>query len=121
MAWASETTLGTGDTAIANSWEDIAAGEFTTANPYDVYHFQINADNGSGSVTDSLEIQVVTATDTNYDSTPVFAMSFTPSAITDEFVSFTISGYYKFKVQVQSSGATDTYDVTDSAVRIFTN
>ena len=122
MAWSGETALGAGDTAIANAWEDLAAADFTTANPFDIYHFQVNADNGSGSVTDALEIRVLTSTDAaQYDNTPVFAMSFLPSAITDEYVSFTFSGFYDFKVQVQSSGATDTYDVTDSHVRVFTN
>ncbi len=121
MAWGSETALGTGDTAISDAWTDLNAAEFTTANPYDVYHIQINADNLSGSVTDALEIRVLTNTGTNYDNTPVFAMSFLPSAITDEYASFTFGGYYKFKVQVQSAGATDDYDVTNSNVRIFTN
>ena len=122
MAWAgSEVTLGTGDTAISDAWEDLAAAEFTTANPYDVYHFSINADNSSGSVTDALEIRVLSSPGTNYDDTPVFAMSFLPSAITDEYVGFTVSGYYKFKIQVQSAGATDDYDVTNSKYILFTN
>ena len=121
MAWGSETALGTGSTAIANSWTDLAAAEFTTANPYDVYHVQVNADNSETTVTDALELQVLTNVGTNYDDTPVFAMSFLPSTTGDEYASFTISGYYKFKVQVQSAGATDTYDVTGSNARVYTN
>lgn len=121
MAWGSETALGAGDTAIADTWEDLASASFTSANPYDVYHIQINADNGSGSVTDALEIRVLTSVGTNWDNVPVFAMSFEPSAITDEYASFTISGYAKFKVQVQSAGATDTYDVTASKYILYTN
>lgn len=123
MAWGSTTALGSGDTAIGNTWTDLNGAAFTSANPYDVYHFQINADNGSGSVTDALEIRVLTGVDATvtYDSTPVFAMSYEPSAVTDEYVSFSFSGYYKFKVQVRSAGSTDTYDVTDSAYNVFTN
>ena len=121
MGWGSETALGGGQTAISNSWTDLASAEFTTANPYDVYHIQVNADNDQASVTDALEIQVLTTVGTNYDNPPVFAMSFLPSAISDEYASFTISGYYKFKVQVQSAGATDDYDVTGSNYRVYTN
>lgn len=122
MAWGSETALGSGQTAISDGgWTDLNGASFTTANPYDVYHFSINADNGSGSVTDALEIRVLTSPGTNFDDTPVFAMSFLPSAITDEYVAFTMSGYRKFKVQVQSSGSTDDYDVTDSKYILFTN
>lgn len=121
MSWETESSLGAAQTAIANTWTDLASAEWTTANAYDVYHIQVNADNGSGSVTDALEIRVLTNTGTQYDNTPVFAMSFEPSAVTDEYASFTISGYYKFKVQVQSAGSTDTYDVTGSKSRTFTN
>jgi hypothetical protein len=120
MAWASEVALGTGDTAISDAWEDLAAAEFTTANPYDVYHIQVGA-NSDGTPTDALEIQVLTNTGTNYDDTPVFAMSFEPGTTNEEYVAFTISGYYKFKVQVQSSGSTDDYDVTGSNARVFSN
>ena len=121
MAWGSETALGAAQTAISNAWTDLVAAEFTTANPYDVYHIQINADNDQATVTDALEIQVLTTCGTNYDNSPVFAMSFLPTAVTDEYASFTISGYYKFKVQVQSAGATDDYDVTGSNARVYTN
>ena len=121
MAWGSETALGAGDTAISNAWEDLASASFTSANPYDVYHFSINADNDQASVTDALEIRVLTSPGTNFDDTPVFAMSFLPTAITDEYVGFTVSGYYKFKIQVQSAGATDDYDVTESKVIVYTN
>ena len=121
MAWGSETALGTGDTAISNAWEDLAAAEFTTANPYDVYHIQVNADNDQTAVTDALEIRVLTTVGTNYDNVPVFAMSFLPSTTGDEYAAFTMSGYYKFKVQVQSAGATDDYDVTGSNYILYTN
>jgi hypothetical protein len=121
MGWGSETAVGAGDTGVANTWQDLNGAAFTTANPYDVYHFSINADNESGSVVDALEIRVLSSPGANWDDTPVFAMSFLPTAITDEYVGFTVSGYYKFKVQVQSAGATDTYDVTDSKFILYTN
>jgi hypothetical protein len=120
MAWGSETALGTGDTAIDDTWTDLAAAEFTTANPYDVYHIQVGA-NSSGTPTDALEIRVLTNTGTNYDDTPVFAMSFDPATTGEEYASFTIAGFYKFKVQVRSAGSTDTYDVSGSAARVFAN
>jgi hypothetical protein len=120
MAWGSETALGATQTAIDDTWTSITAGNFTTANPYDVYHIQIGA-NSSGTPTDALEIRVITSTGTNDDDTPVFAMSFDPATTSEEYVSFTISGYYDFTVQVRSAGSTDTYDVTGSNARIFTN
>ena len=108
MAWGSETALGAGDTAISDGgWTDLASASFTSANPYDVYHFSINADNNQTSITDALEIQVVSSPGTNFDDVAVFAMSFLPSTTGDEYVGFTVAGYNKFKIQVQSAGATD--------------
>jgi len=116
-----ETALGTGQTAIANTWTDLVGASFTVANAYDVYDIQVGADNSDATaVTDDLEIRVLTSTGTNWDDTPVYAQSFTPSAITAKPVSFLIGGYRKFKVQVRSSGATDTYDVTTSYYDVST-
>ena len=121
MGWGSETALGAGQTAISNAWTDLASAEFTTANPFDVYHIQVNADNDPTSVTHASEMQVLTTVGPNYDGTLGSAMSFLPGTTGDEYASFTISGYYKFKVQVQSAGATDDYDVTGSNYRVYTN
>jgi len=121
MAWASEASLGAAQTAINNTWTDLVAAAFTTANPYDVYHIQINADNNSGTVTDSLQTRVLTYAGTQYDTVPAFSASLLPTVVTDEFMSFSFSGFYQFKVQVRSSGSTDTYDVTASKARVFTN
>jgi len=115
-----ETALGTGQTAIANTWTDLAGASFTVTNAYDMYHIQVGADNGSASITDNLEIRVLSSTGTNFDDTPVFAMSFTPSVITAVPASFLVAGYRKFKVQVRSAGATDTYDVTTSFYDVST-
>ncbi len=117
MAYVAEAAIGAGQTAIANTWTDVVSGTLTSTKAYDVFHVQISAKNNSGSVTDSLEIQVLSSTGTNWDEVPITQMAITPAAAaTAAPGSIVLSVYRKYKVQVRSSGATDTYDISASFV-----
>lgn len=120
MAYVAEAAIGAGQTAIANTWTDVASGTLTSVKAYDVFQVQISAKNNSGSVTDDLDIRVLTSTGTSFDEVGPFSMSITPSAAaTARPESLLLSGYYKYKVQVKSSGATDTYDISASFVKEY--
>jgi len=112
MAWSAKTAI-SGSTGVANSWTDVSG--LITLNPGETGHVQIDGNINSTAVTDSIETRLMTtveSTSGGYDSSPVFAQSYTPTTTGAESFSFLVSGYYAFKLQAQSAGATDTYDVT---------
>lgn len=113
MAYESFTTF-TQDTGVANSWTDLGT---ITATPREIINVVIGADNESGSITDSLEVRVLVARDdtpTNYTNAPIYKRIYTPTAITQEWFGFELTGWQHYKIQTQSSGTTDTYTVDGS-------
>lgn len=100
----------TQDTVVGNTWTD--AGEIT-ATPREVINVMIGADNENATaVTDAAEVRVLVARDdipTNYTEEPIFARSFKPSSINQEWFAFSLFGYKHYKVQWRSAGTTDTY------------
>ncbi len=120
MAYQAETGIGTGQVAIANTWTDVVGGTLTSLKAYDVFQVQISAKNNSAGVTDSLDVRVLASTGTNFDENGMTALQITPAvAATAAPGSLLLSGYYKYKVQVMSTGATDTYDISASYVKEY--
>ncbi len=112
MAWSSKTAI-SGSTGVANSWTDVSG--LITLTPGELGHIQIDGNINSTAVTDNLQVRVLTTVESTaggYDTSPVFAMSYAPASTAVESFTFSMSGYYGFKLQAQASGATDTYDVT---------
>ena len=112
MGWLGKTTGGTQKTAVVNAWQ---AFNKITLNPRELSVVEILAYNESGSVTDALEIRIITTLDAgseDWDDTPVQAFSFEPSTFqTEEKITFNVVGYHYFRVEVQSAGSTDEYTV----------
>ncbi len=111
MAWDTYTSF-TQDTGVGNSWTDL--GTISGSTPREVIDIVIGADNESGSVTDALEVRVLVAIDdtpTNYTNQPIFSASYKPSAVTQEWFGFTLSGWEDYKIQTRSASTTDTYTV----------
>ena len=112
MAWDTYTSF-TQDTGVGNSWTDL--GTISATTPRELISIVIGADNEHAStVTDALEVRVLVAIDdtpTNYTNSPVFAMSYKPSAVTQEWFGFTIAGWEDYKIQSRSAGTTNTYTV----------
>lgn len=99
----------TQDTNVNNTWTD--AGDIT-ATEREVINVMIGADNQSGTITDAAEVRVLAARDdtpTNYTTEPIFARSYRPTAITQEWFAFSLTGYKHYRVQWRSAGATDQY------------
>lgn len=88
--------------------------------PGELVHVQITADNEDAStVTDDLEVRVYTTLDDStedWDEHPDLTLTISPDGVSAENKSFRVSGVYKFRVGVTSSGSTDTY-TADMAVR----
>ena len=106
MAWSQQTITDTA--SFGQTWTDVVAS--LQLNPRELVHFQIKADNQSGTITDAMEIRVLSSTDgSTWDDTPIFALSYEPATIGAEYVAFILSGYRYVRVQAQSAGATDNY------------
>lgn len=111
VTWGSDTALTT-QTAIDNSTEEFIGTIDLSASLS--AHIQLEIDNESGSVTDAVIISVYATLD---DASEVFDdqayMTFTisPSGVAVERHPLVVSGVYKFRIGVLSSGATDTYAV----------
>ncbi len=110
VTWGGDTALTT-QTAIDNSTEeflgtiDLSAGLLA--------HIQLEVDNEHATtVTDDLLVAIYTTLDAAsevWDDVPFMSFSHTPATVTLERVSFDVSGVYKFRIGVLSSGATNTY------------
>jgi hypothetical protein len=74
---------------------------------------QLEVDNEHGSiVTDDLLVAIYTTLDATsevWDDVPFMSFSHTPATVSLERVAFIVSGVYKFRIGVLSSGATNTY------------
>ncbi len=109
MAWGAKQSF-TQDTTVGNTWTDAGS---VSLNPRELIHVQwlVNNENAS-TVTDAAELRVLATLDDateDWDDTPVFAMSYEPSTVNEEAVSFSLSGYYRIKIQYRSAGSTDNY------------
>ena len=118
-SWAKEARFPVDDTLFtdvtdATAWAAISP-EISTRGPSEVVHCQVEADNQNGAtVTDSIKIGVFPATDGvagagNYDDAPAQSFIFTPASIAAERTSFTVSGYRRFILKAQPTGAVDDY------------
>lgn len=109
MAWTAESTAGSTG-AIGNTWTDIGAS--VQLNPGELAHEQIVADTTSGAPSNDAMVRVLTSLSTgNYDVTP--ALSFTLSSTVDpNSLSYTVAGFYRYKVQGKSSSNADTFTFT---------
>lgn len=86
-------------------------------------HVQLGIDNESGSVTNGIRINVYTtldATTEDWDEIPFMSFSVTPTAVTEQDISFVVSGVVKFRIGLLALGATDDYTVGGS-YRLRTN
>ena len=111
VTWSADTALTT-QTAIDNSTEEFI-GTIDLASGLSA-HIQLEIDNESGSVTDAVIISVyatLDATSEVFDDAPYMTFSILPSGIALERHPLVVSGIYKFRIGVLSSGATDTYAV----------
>lgn len=110
MAWGSKTPF-TAVTAVNNTTEEFL--EAVTMNPYEVCHVQLQVDNEHASaVTDALIISVYGTLDASteqWDTVPFMQFTHKPATVSAEYLSFTISGVYKFRIGALSAGATNTY------------
>ena len=110
MAWGSKTGF-TGQTGINNTTEEFL--EAVTMNPYEQCHVQLEVDNEHAStVTDGLIISVYGTLDAateQWDSTPFMQFTHKPATVSAEYVSFMVTGFYKFRIGGLSAGATNTY------------
>ncbi len=111
VTWGSDTALTT-QTAIDNSTEEfIGTIDLSTALSA---HIQLEIDNEGGSVVDSAIISVYATLDASaevFDDRAYMTMTITPSGVALERHPLVVSGIYKFRIGVLSSGATDTYAV----------
>ena len=107
-----------GDDMTINSTSWVTATWNTGANAdfqggaNEAYHIQVEYVVDGTTPTDTFECQVITDTGIGtpeYDTIPVlaFAMDNTPGAGNPNRRSFTISGYYNFRVQGRLTGSTD--------------
>ncbi len=109
VVWGADTALTT-RTTVDNVTEeflgtiDMAAGLSA--------HIQLEVDNESGSIIDALIVAVYTTLDASaevWDDAAFMQFSILPSVITLERHAFVVSGVYKFRIGVLSSGGTDLY------------
>lgn len=112
MAWGADTSGGTQKTGLGTTW---SAFNKISLNPRELAHVEIIADNENAStVTDALEVRVVTTLDAStedWDDSPVMGFTYEPATVAAEKFSFQVAGFYAFRVEVRSSGSTDTYTV----------
>jgi hypothetical protein len=113
MAWGSDTAGGT-QTDINGTTEEFSNA--ITLDPGELCDCQLQIYNDSSSVTDRLICSVYTTLDDsseNWDTKPVLQFEYEPNAgQTNEYYSFAVAGFYRFRLGWLSSGSTDTYDVT---------
>ena len=111
VTWGSDQTLTT-QTAIDNATEEYI-GTIDLSSALSAY-IQLEIDNESGSVTDAVIISIYgTLLDdaSRWDTEPYMTFTILPSVITVERHPLVVSGIYRFRIGVLSSGATDTYAV----------
>ncbi len=113
VTWGADTALTT-QAAINNTVEEFlhASGLGIDMSGALSCQVQLEVDIESGSVVDDLLVAVYTSLDAStevWDDVPFMSFSHTPAGITLERVAFVVSGVYKFRIGVLSSGATDTY------------
>ena len=111
VTWGSDTALTT-QTAIDNATEEFI-GTIALATALSA-HIQLEIDNESGSVTDAVIISVyatLDATSEVFDDEPYMTFAITPDTVALERHPLVVSGIYRFRIGVKSSGATDTYAV----------
>lgn len=120
MTYQAETGIGTGQTNIGSTWTDVVGGTLTSVKAFDVFQVQISAYNNSATKTDDLEVRVLMSTGTNFDEGPTQSIVIKPDlGQVAAPKSLLLSMFYKYKVQVKSTGATDTYDISASFVREY--
>lgn len=116
MAWGDKTTA-TQLTTIDDTTEQFF-DQTPTLNPGELLHVEIEG-NFVGSPTDDLVVNVYTTLDDtseNWDDTAFMSIQVDNSPDPNK-LSFTISGIYKFRIGVLSSGNTDTITSADMAFR----
>jgi len=113
MGW---TTLPTSQTKAAQD-DTEAYFDAVALNPGEISHVRITGDNNDATPSDDLEVKVYACLEDSteeWDTIPF--MTFVIAAAdaaqnVDQLLSFQVSGVYKYRVGVASSGATDTWDV----------
>lgn len=111
VAWGTKTSLGS-QTAINNTVEEFL-------NTVDMSaalqaHIQLEVDNESGTVTDALIVNVYTTLDDSsedWDEVPFMSFTVLPTVVTAVDTSFVVSGVYRFRIGLLSTGATNAYTV----------
>ncbi len=114
MAWGSKATA-TQVTAITTSEKFF--DQTPALNPGETIHVEVDA-NPPASPTDNLIVAVygtLDASTEDWDDTPILEFEI-DNGIDPNKISFLVSGVYKFRVGVVSSGSTDTF-VADMAFR----
>lgn len=114
VTWGADTALTT-QTAINNTVEEFlhATGLGIDMSGALSCHVQLEVDNEHATtVTDDLLVAVYTTLDAAtevWDDAPFMSFVHTPAAVALERVPFIVSGVYKFRIGVLSSGSTNTY------------
>lgn len=115
MAWGTKTDF-TAQTGINNTTEEFL--EAVTMNPYEQCHVQLQVDNEHAStVTDGLIISLYGTLDAateQWDTVPFMQFTHKPATVSAEYVSFMVTGVYKFRIGGLSAGATNTYTLDGS-------
>jgi len=94
--------------------------DVVTTTPAESCHMQVDV-NYAGT-TDLMQVSVFTTLDTsteNWDDVPAITFTMGDAARTNdpEGISFVVSGFYKFRVGVQSTGVTDDHTSADMKYR----
>jgi hypothetical protein len=117
MAWGSKVTA-TQVTAITNTRQYFDTN--ITLNPGEIVQCQVSGT--YGGTTDDLTVHVESTLDDSSESWDTvdylsFAMTSGSAAGTSDIRSFLVSGVYKFRVGVESTGATDTHPTASFSYR----
>ena len=109
MAWSAKTNLLTNQSVIHSGSPEQTA--LVTLNPGEQAHVQLDID-WPASPTDDLIVRVKSALDADEDTIPIWSQTVSASGTDPDFISFLVSGVYKFLVELEVDGTSDTIQVT---------
>lgn len=109
MAWSGINTLLNNQNVVAGGSAQQTA--LVTLLPGEQAHVQLDIDWPSSS-TDDLIVRVKSSLSTNEDTIPIWSQTVSTSGTNPDFISFLVSGVYKFLVELEVDGSSDTIQVT---------